>query len=99
MTYPSWFTLLVARIRGNDPIADYYDWLKTYGRVTEGLVLDLVQSDEGDAVHYRYQVGNVEYEAVQPLTADQQLDRPRYSPGAHISVRFDPKKPGISIVP
>lgn len=99
MTYPSRFTLLIARLRGKDPIADYYAWLSTYGRVTEGRVLDLIPGDGETAIHYRYQIGNVEYEAMQPLTADQQRQGHRYSPGANITVRFDPKQPGISIVP
>jgi hypothetical protein len=98
MTYPSWFTLLIARLRGKDPIADYFAWLSTYGRVAEGRILDFVQGEEGTAIHYRYQIGNVEYEAVHPLTADQQRHGHRYSPGANITVRFDPKQPGMSIV-
>lgn len=98
MTYPSRFTLLIARLRGKDPIADYYDWLSTYGRVAEGRILDFVQGEEGTAIHYRYQIGNVEYEAVHALTADQQQQGHRYVPGANITVRFDPKQPGISIV-
>ena len=99
MTYPTWFTRLMAKLRGRDPIAEYYAWLASYGRVTEGRVLDILPEEGGMTIHYRYQIANVDYETSQRLTPEQQQAGQRYSPGAHISVRFDPKRPGISIVP
>ena len=96
----SWLVRLYYRIRGRDPLAEYYDWLIQFGRVTEGRVLDSLQDDSGmTAIFYRYNVANVDYETSQKLTADQLLRSRLFVPGASITVRYDPKSPGNSIVP
>ena len=96
----SWLVRLYFRIRGRDPLAEYYDWLVQFGRVTEGRVLDSLQDDSGvTAIFYRYNVANVDYETSQKLTADQLLRIQLFIPGASITVRYDPKSPGNSIVP
>jgi hypothetical protein len=95
----SWFTRLINRLRGRDPIAEYYAWLVQFGRVTEGQVLDLQQDEMEALIYYRYQVANVDYETSQKLSHDQLSRKQHYVPGASISVRYDPKNPGSSIVP
>jgi hypothetical protein len=96
----SWLVRLYYRIRGRDPLAEYYAWLVQFGRVTEGRVLDSQLDDSGTtAIFYRYVVANVDYETSQKLTADQLLRGQLFVPGASITVRYDPKNPGSSIVP
>jgi len=96
----NWLVRLYYRLRGRDPLAEYYEWLVQFGRVTEGRVLDSLQDDSGDtAIYYRYNVANVDYETSQKLTADQLRRLYEFIPGASITVRYDPKSPGISIVP
>lgn len=96
----NWLVRLYYRIRGRDPLAEYYDWLIQFGRVTEGRVLDSLQDDSGvTAIFYRYNVANVDYETSQKLTAAQMVRGQLFVPGASITVRYDPKSPGNSIVP
>ncbi|MEK7829656.1 MAG: hypothetical protein AAB401_01145 [Acidobacteriota bacterium] len=44
-------------------------------------------------------MSNVDYETSQKLTANQLLRGQLFVPGASITVRYDPKNPGSSIVP
>lgn len=94
----NWFSRLLYKLRGRDPIAEYYAWLVTYGRVTEGRILDLSQEDGKVTIYYRYRISNVHYETSQQLTPEQVERGHLYVPGASVSVRFDPKRPGISRV-
>ncbi len=96
---PNWFTRLLYKLRGRDPIAEYYAWLISFGRVTEGRVLDALQEENRVTIYYRYNIANVDYETSQQLTTEQIQRGQLYVPGASITVRFDPKRPGISIVP
>ena len=93
------WTRLINRLRGRDPIAEYYAWLVQFGRVTEGWVLDLQQDEIEASIYYRYKVANVDYETSQKLSLEQLGRKHLYAPGASISVRYDPKNPGSSIVP
>lgn len=96
----NWLVRLYYRLRGRDPLAEYYEWLVQFGRVTEGRVLDSLEDDSGGtAIYYRYNVANVDYETSQKLTAAQLRRSHEFVPGASITVRYDPKSPGISIVP
>lgn len=96
---PNWFTRLINRLRGRDPVAEYYAWLIQFGRITEGRILDSQQDDAGTTIFYRYKIANVDYETSQKLTHEQLHRSQLYVPGASITVRFDPKNPGSSIVP
>ncbi|MFN7828376.1 MAG: DUF3592 domain-containing protein [Acidobacteriota bacterium] len=98
MIQQSWYSRLLNRLRGRDPIAEYYAWLVAHGRVTEGRILDQVQVDETVTIYYRYRISNVNYETSQDLSAEQKARGHLYVPGASVSVRFDPKRPGISRV-
>ena len=95
----NWFSRLLYKLRGRDPVAEYYAWLVVYGRVTEGRIVDLINEDGRSSICYRYKIANVEYETSHTLTPAQIERGHLYVPGASISVRFDPKRPGISIVP
>lgn len=96
----SWLVRLYYRLRGRDPLAEYNVWLVQFGRVTEGRVLDSQLDDSGlTIIFYRYNIANVDYETSQKLTADQLHRGQLYVPGASITVRYDPKNPGSSIVP
>ncbi len=94
----NWFSRLLYKLRGRDPIAEYYAWLIAYGRVTEGRILDLYHEDGQVIIYFRYKIANVDYETSQQLSAEQIERGHLYVPGASVSVRFDPKRPGISRV-
>ncbi|MEO6727045.1 MAG: DUF3592 domain-containing protein [Blastocatellia bacterium] len=95
----NWLVRFYNRLRGRDPLAEYYDWLIRFGRVTEGCVIDTQQDDAGTTIFYQYKIANVDYETSQKLTLDQLTRGQLYVPGASITVRFDPKNPGSSIIP
>lgn len=95
----NWLARLYYRIRGRDPLAEYLAWLIQFGRITEGRVIDSQQDDSGTTIFYRYNIANVDYETSQKLSLDQLTHGQIYVPGASITVRYDPKNPGSSIVP
>ncbi len=95
----NWLVRFYNRLRGRDPLAEYYDWLVHFGRVTEGRVIDTEQDEAGTTIYYGYKIANVAYETSQKLTLNQLTHGQLYVPGASITVRFDPKNPGSSIVP
>jgi hypothetical protein len=94
----TWLTRLIARLRGRDPIKEYYAWLGRFGRITEGRVLDFHPGVSEITIYYRYKVANVDYETSQKLTFEQERHKHLYVPGATVTVRYDPKNPGSSIV-
>lgn len=96
---PNRFTRLVYRLCGRDPFSKYYTWLIQFGRITEGQIMDFQQSDAETTIYYNYKVANVDYETSQRLSCEQIDQLHRFVPGARITVRYDPKNPGISIVP
>ncbi|HEY6122336.1 MAG TPA: DUF3592 domain-containing protein [Pyrinomonadaceae bacterium] len=73
--------------------------LKT-GRIVEGQVLDNTLNQAGRIVHvfYTYNVAGVEYESSQALSVEQQNPRKDYSPGAKVTIRYDPRQPANSVV-
>ncbi len=95
---PGWFTRLIYRLRGRDPVKEYFEWLVQYGRVADGRILDFQPDETGITIYYRYRVANVDYETSQKLSVEQLAQKHRYVPGAHALVRYDPKSPGVSIV-
>ncbi len=95
----NWLVRLYYRLRGRDPLAEYYTWLIQFGRITEGRVIDSQQIESDITIFYRYNIANVDYETSHKLTTDQQKRIQLYVPGASITVRYDPKSPGSSIIP
>lgn len=96
---PNIFIRILNKLRGRDPVAEYYSWLAKFGRVTEGRILDFEQNDRETTIYYQYRIANVDYETSQKLTREQLNRRHLYAPGTNVTVRFDPKNPGSSIVP
>jgi hypothetical protein len=95
----NWFTRLIYRLRGRDPEAEYYAWLARFGRVADGRVLDFQNDESGMTIFYSYRVSNVDYETSQKLSGEQMSRKHAYVSGARVIVRYDPKNPGVSVVP
>lgn len=70
------------------------------GRITEGVIIDTGNDDAGSIrqVYFSYEVSGVEYESSQLLDATQRQREIDYSPGARVTIRYDPHRPGNSIV-
>ena len=74
--------------------------LLSTGRITEGSIFDVITDEAGSITHvfYNYEINGVEYESSQPLDTDQRLRPGDYFPGARVTVRFNPRQPGNSLV-
>lgn len=70
------------------------------GRIADGIVLDVGTDDEGQITHvfYTYHLNGVEYESSQTLDEGQRNRPLDYSPGARVTVRFDPRRPANSVI-
>jgi hypothetical protein len=74
-------------------------FLHQKGRITEGTIIDTEISEAGDEIaYYYYTVSGADYESSEILTDEQKQDPLSYAPGAKVSVRFDPKNHGNSIL-
>jgi hypothetical protein len=70
------------------------------GRIAEGSILD-INTDEAGAttqIFYSYNINGVDYESSQILDQEQRRRADDYTPGARITVRYDPHQPGNSVV-
>ncbi len=75
--------------------------LLTAGRITEGSIFDIVTDEETGAIKqifYSYTINGVDYESSQLLDAEQRARQGDYFPGAHVTIRFNPRQPGNSVV-
>ncbi len=94
----SWLTRTINRILRRKPEEEYDTWLLKHGRIIEGEVIDAQQDGEGIRIFYSYSISNVQYESSQLLTSDQLIGSNHYQPGLPVTVRFDPRYPGRSVV-
>jgi hypothetical protein len=90
----------IFRRRKKDDEAGRRSVLLRAGRITEGSIFDVI-TDEGGAithVFYNYEINGVEYESSQLLDPEQRTRSADYFPGARVTVRFNPRQPGNSVV-
>jgi hypothetical protein len=95
MSLLNWF-----RRKKADPEVERRTRLLQQGRITEGVILDTGNDDSGaiKQVYFHYEVSGVEYESSQLLNAEQQAREASYAPGARVTIRYDPHRPGNSVV-
>ena len=88
------------RRKKSDPEAERRARLLRGGRITEGVVFDVGSDDTGAIrqIYFHYEVSGVEYESSQLLDAGQRQRPGDYFPGARVTVRFNPRQPGNSVV-
>ncbi len=70
------------------------------GRITEGRIIDITTDANGTLtnIFYTYQAGGVDYESSQMLDSEQQQRLTNFVLGTTVTVRFDPRQPGSSVV-
>ena len=80
--------------------ATRYARLLLKGRITEGTILDVTCDDAGvvSQIFFTYTIHGVNYSATQSLTEEQRQRLKAYIPSANITVRYDPHRPGNSVV-
>ena len=90
----------IFRRRKTDDEAERRSTLLRAGRITEGSVFDVITDEAGAITHvfYNYEINGVEYESSQLLDTEQRTRPSDYFPGARVTVRFNPRQPGNSLV-
>ncbi len=70
------------------------------GRIADGTIIDTSNDDSGTItqIFYSYTISGVEYESSQSLDEEQRGRPEDYAPGARVTVRYDPRQPGNSVV-
>jgi hypothetical protein len=75
------------------------EFLLKHGRITEGTIIDSDSKDNGEEiVYYYYTIHGVDFESSDTLTEKQKETILKYAPGAKVSIRFDPKNHGNSVL-
>jgi hypothetical protein len=78
---------------------DRKDFLLKHGRITEGTIIDSETAPNGDEIaYYFYTIQGVDFESSDALTEQQKENPLKYAPGAKVSIRFDPKNHGNSVL-
>lgn len=78
---------------------DRKESLLKHGRITEGTILDTQIAANGDEIaYYFYTVNGVDFESSDALNERQKQTPIKYAPGAKVSIRFDPKNHGNSVL-
>lgn len=82
-----------------DPHIERIRLLLEHGRITDGRIIDSDTNGRGDEiVYYVYTLNGVDFESSELLSEEQRRDPLRYAPGAKISVRYDPRNQGNSML-
>lgn len=91
---------LFRRAKAIDSEEARYERLIKNGRIAEGTILDSDSPtlEETTQIFYIYSVNGADYESSHVLTKEQQTRQKDYAPGAKVSIRYDPRQPGNSIV-
>ena len=88
------------RRKRTDPEVERRARLLQSGRITEGVIIDVGNDEDGAIrqVYFSYEVSGVEYESSQLLNEEQRQHEVDYCPGARVTIRYDPHRPGNSLV-
>jgi len=75
------------------------EFLLKHGRITEGTILDTETAENGDEIaYYFYTINGVDFESSDILNERQKQNPLKYAPGAKVSIRFDQKNHGNSVL-
>lgn len=75
------------------------EFLLKHGRITEGTIIDSDTTPNGDEIaYYFYTINGVDFESSDILDERQRQTPIKYAPGAKVSIRFDPKNHGNSVL-
>ena len=88
------------RSKKGDPEAERRARLLRNGRIADGIILDTGNDDAGAIrqIYFHYEVSGVDYESSQLLSDEQREHEINYAPGARVVIRYDPHRPGNSVV-
>ena len=73
--------------------------LRAIGRLTDGRIIDTYYGPSGEEIAvYVYTLNGVDFESSELLNEDQLREPVRYAPGAKVTVRYDPRNQGNSML-
>jgi hypothetical protein len=79
--------------------AERVNALSKIGRITDGVIIDCEPTaNGGEVVFYVYTLNGVDFESSELLSEEKMRDPLKYAPGAKVSVRYDPKNQGNSML-
>ena len=82
-----------------DPEKERREYLKLNGRITDGRIIECEPSaNGGEVVFYIYSLSGVDFESTELLSPEQLSDPLKYTPGAKVGVRYDPRNQGNSML-
>jgi hypothetical protein len=73
-------------------------YLRAHGRITEGVIIDTDTNGSDEIVYYLYTLNGVDFESSELLDEIQKQEMLKYAPGQKVSIRFDPRNQGNSIL-
>jgi hypothetical protein len=87
------------RKKSDDEASRRAQLLRT-GRIAEGSIFDVVTDESGHVtqIFFNYTINGVDYESSQSLDPEQRHRQGDYFPGARVTIRFHPQRPGNSVV-
>jgi hypothetical protein len=91
-------TRVINRLLRRQNEDQYSAWLLKHGRIIEGEIIDLQRNGAEVTIFYTYNISNVQYESSQALSPEQINGSFQYQPGLPVTVRFDPRYPGRSVI-
>lgn len=87
----------IFRRKNEDGEAKRREFLQTKGRIADGTILETQTSDAGEEIiSYYYSVQGVSFESSEILGKNH--DSNKYTAGAKVGIRFDPRNHGNSIL-
>jgi hypothetical protein len=99
LVFPFYGFFDLFRGRKKDTERIWRDQLLRSGRIPEGVVLDIVDPDtDSPKIVYSYCISGADYESAQVLDEAQRANMDYYVPGQRVTVRYEPRRPGNSLV-
>nr|ALS88991.1 MetaGeneMark_Unknown Function [uncultured bacterium] len=78
--------------------AERREHLLAEGRITDATIIDSEAGEQGEIAYYFYTINGVDFESSDILNEAQKKNPLKYAPGAKVSIRFDPKNHGNSVL-
>lgn len=92
------FNIFKKKLTAEELEAKRIEYLQKNGRIVDGTITDGETTDAGELVCYVYTVQGADFESSEYLTEDKLNNIVKYSPGAKVGVRYDPRNHGNSIL-
>lgn len=74
------------------------EYLQKNGRIVDGTITESETTEFGELVCYVYTVHGADFESSEYLSEEKLENIVKYSPGAKVGVRYDPRNHGNSVL-